>query len=322
MINEKNYADKIDQHLNDLDRLQILSDNIYRKVAKDYEAEKRFTGFISFIDNHLKDYHNSGRYLRRSCSRNEYEIHIRRGEVFYYSFFRSICIENKDSRLLERSIEEFEKAIDIKVTPRGMTDLAIAKSSYVYLYETDKIKQTKVKEIIIILEDVISSNPEYALAHFNLGLTLMRAGKSIEALKTFVNTLELFNNQDNDIDPWCLYSRDHELFNKIIRKPMNANFIKLSAVAIAFSMGVAISPAYSQGQGKGKGKIKQNLETKVKHGREAGELPFGIERYSEKKGGLPSGLEKKETEDGSLTRGLEEGGKRLESKGKAKKGSK
>jgi hypothetical protein len=105
-------------------------------------------------------------------------------------------------------------------------------------------------------------------------------------------------------------------------KIMNATFKNLSALAIACSMGIAISPAYSQGQGKGKGKIKQNVETKVKHGREAGELPFGLERYSEKKGELPSGLEKKKTEDGSLTRGLEEGGKRLESKGKGKKGSK
>lgn len=227
MINEKNYADKIDQHLNDLDRLQILSDNIYRKVAKDYEAEKRFTEFISFIDNHLKDYHNSGRYYRRSCSLNKYEMHIRRGEVFYYSFFRSICIENKDSKLLERSIEEFKKAIVFKATPRGMTDLAVAKASYIYLFEMDKIDQSKVQDIINILEDIISSYPEYAMAYFNLGLILMRVGKSIEALKTFYNALEVFKNQKSDVDPWCLYNRDYDLFNKIIRKPLNANLFLL-----------------------------------------------------------------------------------------------
>src|SRR3972149_5358528 len=87
MINEMNYAEKVDQHLSDLDGLQKLSDNICRKVAKDYEAKNRFTEFFSFIDNHLNDYHNYGRHLRRSCSLNEYEIHVRRGEVFYYSFF-------------------------------------------------------------------------------------------------------------------------------------------------------------------------------------------------------------------------------------------
>jgi hypothetical protein len=56
--------------------------------------------------------------------------------------------------------------------------------------------------------------------------------------------------------------------------------------------------------------------------RKAGELPFGLERYTEKKGGLPSGLQKKKDEDGQLTRGLEKGGKNFTSTSKGKKGSK
>jgi hypothetical protein len=103
-------------------------------------------------------------------------------------------------------------------------------------------------------------------------------------------------------------------------KIMNATFRNLSALAIAFSMSMAASPAYSQGKGKAKG--KQNVDTKEKHGRTAGGLPFGLEQFSEKKGNLPSGLQKKKDEDGWLTRGLEEGGKRSKSTGKAKKGSK
>jgi hypothetical protein len=61
---------------------------------------------------------------------------------------------------------------------------------------------------------------------------------------------------------------------------MNATFIKLSAVAIAFSMSVAIPAAYSQGKGKGKEKGKQNVDAKENHGREAGELPHGLEQFS------------------------------------------
>ena len=64
---------------------------------------------------------------------------------------------------------------------------------------------------------------------------------------------------------------------------MNATFIKLSAVAIAFSMSVAIPAAYSEGKGKGKEKGKQNVDAKEKHGREAGELPHGLEQFSEKR---------------------------------------
>ena len=103
---------------------------------------------------------------------------------------------------------------------------------------------------------------------------------------------------------------------------MNATFRKLSALAIAFSASVAISAAYAQGKGKGKAKGKQDVETKENHGRGAGELPYGLEQFSEKKGGLPSGLQKKKDDEGKLTRGLADGGKRLEPKGKAKKASK
>lgn len=103
---------------------------------------------------------------------------------------------------------------------------------------------------------------------------------------------------------------------------MNATFRNLSALAIAFSMSMATSSAYSQRPGKGKTKGKQDVHPKGNNGREAGELPFGIEQFSENKRDLPSGLQKKKDEQGTLTRGLEEGGKPLKSAGKAKKISK
>jgi hypothetical protein len=103
---------------------------------------------------------------------------------------------------------------------------------------------------------------------------------------------------------------------------MNATFIKLSAVTIAFSINVAIPAAYSEGKGKGKEKSKQNVTAKQKHGREAGELPHGLEQFSESKGTLPSGLQKKKDEDGTLTNGLDHGGKKLHPDSKGKKVSK
>jgi hypothetical protein len=103
---------------------------------------------------------------------------------------------------------------------------------------------------------------------------------------------------------------------------MNASFIKLSTVAIAFSVSVAIPAAYSDGKAKGKEKGKQNVEAKEKHGREAGELPHGLEQFSGKQGTLPSGLQKKKDDDGTLTHGLDGGGKKLDSTTKVKNGSK
>jgi hypothetical protein len=98
---------------------------------------------------------------------------------------------------------------------------------------------------------------------------------------------------------------------------MNCSLTKLSVLAIALSVSMAASVGYSHAEGKGKGKDKQTVENKGKHGRQAGALPFGLQRQSDSKGELPSGLQKKKNERGSLTRGLEQGGKRLKSEPKA-----
>lgn len=83
------------------------------------------------------------------------------------------------------------------------------------------------------------------------------------------------------------------------------------------------SPVFSKDKGKSlaKGKTK-TTETKINHGRDAGELPFGLDQHMDKKGQLPSGLQKRKDETESLTRGLEEGGKELKTTGKAKKTTK
>jgi hypothetical protein len=94
----------------------------------------------------------------------------------------------------------------------------------------------------------------------------------------------------------------------------------LSVFMVVCALGLTTSSAFSQEKGKAKGKAK--TATKAKHGRAAGELPYGIEHRTDKKGELPSGLQKKKDEDGQLTRGLEEGGKDSKSPSKAKKGSK
>ena len=87
------------------------------------------------------------------------------------------------------------------------------------------------------------------------------------------------------------------------------------------ALGLTASSAFSQEKGKAKAKARKDRD-KGKHGREAGELPYGIEHRTEKKGELPSGLQKKKDEDGQLTRGLEEGGKDLKAPSKGKKASK
>jgi hypothetical protein len=97
---------------------------------------------------------------------------------------------------------------------------------------------------------------------------------------------------------------------------------KFSAVFIVCAMGVTASVAHAEGKGNKKAKGKQQVETKETHGRDAGELPYGLQQYSKKKGTLPSGLQTKKDKDEQLTHGLEEGGKNVRSAGKGKKGQK
>ncbi|HXV81776.1 MAG TPA: hypothetical protein VEG60_17985 [Candidatus Binatia bacterium] len=98
---------------------------------------------------------------------------------------------------------------------------------------------------------------------------------------------------------------------------------KLSVFMVICVLGFTASPAFSQGIGKAKAKGKEKTEAYGKHGREAGEMPYGLERYMEtKEGELPSGLQNKEDAYGRLTRGLEKGGKDLKATSKGKKGSK
>jgi hypothetical protein len=97
-------------------------------------------------------------------------------------------------------------------------------------------------------------------------------------------------------------------------------FTSLSRLALllgACAIALPTSPALSEGKAKGKQKVE--AEEKGKHGREAGELPYGLEQYTEKKSQLPSGLQKKKDEDGQLTHGLEQGGKKVKSSNKGKK---
>jgi hypothetical protein len=96
----------------------------------------------------------------------------------------------------------------------------------------------------------------------------------------------------------------------------------LPGLVAIYALGFVAPPAFSKQEGKLKTKGSQKSVTRTNSGRDAGELPSGIERYSEKKGTLPSGLQKKKDDDGTLTHGLDGGGKKLDSSTKGKRVSK
>ena len=90
------------------------------------------------------------------------------------------------------------------------------------------------------------------------------------------------------------------------------------ALMVTFVFGVIAYPALAKQEAKTKGKSAEKSATKENSGRQAGELPSGLQKYTERKDQLPSGLQKKKDEDGQLTKGLTSGGKKLESSAKGK----
>ena len=93
-------------------------------------------------------------------------------------------------------------------------------------------------------------------------------------------------------------------------------------LAVTFVVAITAYPANAKQEGKTKGKSGEKTATQESSGRQAGELPSGLQKYSERKGQLPSGLQKKKDEAGQLTKGLENGGKKPESGAKNNKPSK
>ena len=87
--------------------------------------------------------------------------------------------------------------------------------------------------------------------------------------------------------------------------------LKMYSAAMVLSW-LALTPpiTLAKQEDKPKGKPTKTT-TKENSGRQAGELPSGLQKDTEKKGQLPAGLQKMKDEDGQLTKGLENGGKKL-----------
>jgi hypothetical protein len=96
----------------------------------------------------------------------------------------------------------------------------------------------------------------------------------------------------------------------------------MPALLVSSVLALTASPALAKQQDKSKGKSSEKTTSKENSGRQAGELPSGLQKYTEKKGQLPSGLQQMKDDDGHLTKGLEKGGKKIQSSTKTVKPSK
>ncbi len=221
-ITKDNFADQIETYLSDEQALQDMSDRAHSKATGKFEASDRFSGLLSFIEEQLK-----GRDLVRTFKDlSKHDKCMKRGEIYYYAFYRTpTYIMDNRSRMLELSIAEFQKAVDIEPTARAITDLAIASAAYEFEYRKNSVMEEKGRSLVDLFHNVLLKHPEYVAAYFYLGTIHMKVRNFKDALDTFRKALALLNDKSSEIDPWCLYFHDLDEFR--LRKAINRNLLSL-----------------------------------------------------------------------------------------------
>lgn len=225
-VSHDNFISQIEKYLNNEKKLQAMSEKVRAGIVEKYESGKRFKELAGFVKEKLEGLQTQRRFNRLTKS----EQCIRRGEIYYYTFFRSVAsgyrFKNMERQKFPAlAVEEFRKAIAIERSPRGVTDSAVAEASFNFLFNREKITGSTWDRVITMLKEVISSHPKYIMAFYNLGLLYFRLGRRNEALRVFYDTLQLLQDENSDLDPWCLQTYDLDLFNSILQKPLNENLL-------------------------------------------------------------------------------------------------
>ncbi|MBI5741872.1 MAG: tetratricopeptide repeat protein [Nitrospirae bacterium] len=228
-VTHDNFLEQTENFLKDIDVLQKMSDKVRNKAKGHYTSGRRFSALAEGIGEMTGE---KGVGHRKFGLLPESERHIRRGEVFYYTFFRSVAagyrFKNIEQRkFLALAVEEFEKAVAMERSAGAVTKLAVAVSSFNFLFKDGKAAGKEWDRTISMLKEVISSHPEYAMAHYNLGLLHFRLGNLDEAARVLRTALKVFEDKDKILDPWCLQTYDFDLFNSLLQRPLNENLLLL-----------------------------------------------------------------------------------------------
>jgi len=232
-VTKENIEMQVEKYLGNEDLLQEMSEKAYKKALEKYEPKKLFVQLLDVI---YKQLNNIKIPTRKFKNYSDDEKLIRRGEIYYYLFFRgvyggSLLISDNDYvEFLMMSVRDFKKAVDKKSTPRALLNLSVANASLYFCINNHKTHAISIRESIYILEELIYSHPSYAMAYFHLGLIHSRLGNDKEALDVFTKALEVFENPDNYVDPWCLYPAETDCdpkSNFILSKPLNAALMTL-----------------------------------------------------------------------------------------------
>lgn len=228
-VGTENFDECVERYLKDEDLLQKMSERAYKNVTDNFISESRFLKLLKVIERNLNQEKN---IRRRAVSLGEYESAVRTGEIYFYAYFRTVSggyffTDKNTSLFLGLSIDEFRKAVEVNAAPRGLINLAVAMSALLFQHDGNRETVEGAKEIISLLEGVTASNPSYIMAYFNLGLLHFRLDNLDAALENFLKLIRLMEDEEYEIDPWCLQNRDFDLFNLLLQKPLNEKLLSL-----------------------------------------------------------------------------------------------
>jgi len=235
-VTKENIEAQVKKYLENEDLLQNMSERAYKKALEKYEPRKLFIELLEVIYTQLSKNKISTRKFKEYSDDEKF---IRRGEIYYYLFFRGVkggsllLSDNNYVEYLMKSIQEFKKALDIKPTPRALLNLSVANASSYFCLKNHGTYTTNIsiKESIYMLEELIYSHPSYAMAYFHLGFIHSRLGNYKEALEIFAKALEVFKDLGSHVDPWCIYPAEADSDPKnnfILGKPLNTALLLLS----------------------------------------------------------------------------------------------
>ena len=228
-VDENNIIERVEFFLNNPTLLQEMSDRVYAKVVKEFEARSRFLQLLEIVKKNI-----NSRDIRsvRANALSEYDKCIRAGEVYFYAYFRTVAgahfFKNRETKkYFHLIVDSFSRAITIKPTPRAKTSFAVALSSFMFLKGKNNIAKEEIHHVTSLLKEVISHNPGYVTAFFNLGLLYFRNEDYENALDAFSKVNKLLTDGSGKLDPWCLHNRDYGLFNLVLRLPLNRHLLLL-----------------------------------------------------------------------------------------------
>lgn len=224
-VNEENFFDRIRFYLENPDLLQKISEGARARVRREFRSEPRFVAMLEMLREFCRE--PAGR--RRTRDLDPHDLHLRRGEVYFYAYFRTVMgdyffTDRNASAILEEALSEFQEAVRLKPTPRALTSVAVAKFALLYQEKDQRLTLEKADEVVRLFEEIVADHPAYMNARFHYALLLHVLNRHREALEAFETMLSI---PQREFDPWCLQNRHMELFGNLLQLPLNEALLDL-----------------------------------------------------------------------------------------------